>query len=158
MMHANLCRPIHYFIVAHTDNTINLTWNQINRLMKSLERDNFKILAGDDTGVILLCCLLEKNNLPSELRNIGSLYFFPSNLEVSISKEGLVLLSISGWYAQFDIPYGISRNITQIKPAIRYLEKKLGETVEKPIRLKIVRGTRRCLSEHPEALLRSLSI
>ncbi|MCR8455859.1 MAG: hypothetical protein QXJ52_06175 [Candidatus Korarchaeota archaeon] len=152
MTHANLCRPIHFFVVAHTGMPMNLTWDQIENLIKSCEGDGFRTLAGDWTGVILTC-QLNSEDLPEEIKEIRSLYFFPSSLEAFISKEGLILLLASGWYALFDIPCGVSRDVKQIEPAIKYLERKLGEVTKESVSIKIIKGIRRCLFEHPGAYL-----
>ena len=149
LTHANLCRPLHYFVIVHTSRQLNLTWVQIEELMKSLEKDGFKTIAADWTGIILSLSIRD-HALP-EMKQMITPYFFPTNLEVFISKEGLVLLLLNAWYTLFDIPYGVSRNVEQVKPAIEYLKKKINEIVKEQIDIKIIRGIRRCLFEHPGA-------
>ncbi|MEM4139769.1 MAG: hypothetical protein QXG36_01550 [Nitrososphaeria archaeon] len=152
MTHANLCRQIHFFVVAHTGVPMNLTWDQIEKLIESCVKDGFRTLTGDWTGVILTC-QLKRENLPKEIKEIESLHFFPSNLEMFVSKEGLILLLVSGWYSMFDIPCGVSKDVKQMEPALRYLERKLSEITKEPINIRIVKGIRRCLFEHPGAYL-----
>ena len=62
-----------------------------------------------------------------------------------------MLISLNAWYSLSDIPYGASRNIEQIKPAIKYLEEKIRHIINEQISVKIIRGVRRCLFEHPGA-------
>jgi hypothetical protein len=75
-------------------------------------------------------------------------FFFPTNLEFFISKDGLILLLLNAWYPFSDIPYGVSRNVDQIEPAIRYLEEKISSIVKEQMSIKIIKGLRRCLFEH----------
>jgi phosphopentomutase len=151
LTHANLCRPLHYFVIAHTSTQLNLTDEQIKDLMKSLEEDGFKTIAADRTGLISTLNIVKECNIPGQIKQMATPYLFPTNLEVSISRDGLILILLNAWYPLFDIPYGTSRNVEQIKPAIEYLEKKISHIINEQISVKIIRGTKRCLFEHPGA-------
>jgi len=151
LTHTNLCRPLHYFVIAHTARRLDLTNEQIIELMKSLEDDGFKILTRDWTGLISSLNMVKEYALPKGLKEIATTSFFPTNIEVFISKEGFILLIVNAWYALFDIPYGMSRNINQIKQAIGYLEEKISSIVKERVSIRIIRGIRRCLFEHPGA-------
>jgi len=64
---------------------------------------------------------LNREDLPEEIREIRSLYFFPYSLEMFVFEEGLILLLVSGRHTSFNIPCGVSRDFKQIALAIRYL-------------------------------------
>ena len=151
MTHANLCRPLHYFVIAHTATQLGLTDEQIMEMMKSLEDDGFKTLAADWTGLISSLNLLKGTTLPKRLKEIATPTFFPTNLEVFISKDGFMVLLLNAWCALFDIPCGVSRSIDQIGEAIRYFEEKISSIVKEEVSIKIIKGIRRCLFEHPGA-------
>jgi len=151
LTHANLCRPLHYFVVAHTTGRLNLTEKQIKELVESLESDGFRTIAADYTGLISSLSIVGGTALPEEVKKMRISYFFPTSLEVFISRDGLILLSVNAWYPLYDIPYGVSRNIEQIKQAIKYLEKKINSIIREEINVKVIRGIRRCLFEHPGA-------
>ena len=95
MTHANLCRPLHYFVVAHTTKPLSLSYSQIKELINLLKKDGFRVVSGDDTGLIVSSGL-ETENLPEELKQIVSPSFFPSCLDIFIAKEGLILISLFG--------------------------------------------------------------
>ena len=88
LTHANLCRPLHYFVIAHTSTQLNLTEEQIKDLMKSLERDGFKTIASDRTGLISSLNIVKEYNLPEQIKLMATPHLFPTNLEVSVSKDG----------------------------------------------------------------------
>jgi hypothetical protein len=120
-------------------------------LMRSLENDGFKTLAADWSGLISSLHVLKVDAIPKKLEGLATPTFFPTILEVFISKDGFILLLLNAWYSLFDIPCGVSRNIEQVEQAIRYLEEKISSVVKEPVSIKIVKGIRRCLSEHPGA-------
>jgi len=151
LTHANLCRPLHYFVIAHTSRRLGLTNEQIKKLTKILEDEGFKTIAADETGLISSLNLVYVPALPERLKSMLTSFFFPTNLEFYISKDGLILLLLNAWYPFFDISYGVSRNVDQIKPAISYLEEKISSIVKEQVSIKIIRGLRRCLFEHPGA-------
>jgi len=120
-------------------------------LMKSLEDDGFKTLFADRTGLISSLSMVKEYALVKGLKEIVTSSFFPTNMEVFISKEGFMLLIVNAWYPFDDIPYGVSRDISQIKRAIEYLEEKISSIVKERVSIIIARGIRRCLFEHPGA-------
>ncbi|MGB9759985.1 MAG: hypothetical protein ACP5IT_10085, partial [Thermoproteota archaeon] len=68
-------------------------------------------------------------------------------------KEGLILISLFGWHSSFKISFGISKNVKEVFPVLKYINAKVNSIVEEKIKIKIVRGNRRCLFEHPGAYL-----
>ena len=153
MTHANLCRPIHYFIVAHSSGALKFSEDDIRKLMDLLEKDGFSIVAGDHTGIIVSCNLQKTYNLLRELKFTG-MYFFPTTLNVSITADGLFLISLFGWYSGFDIAYGKSRKIDEAKYVLKYLEKMLEKVARNNhVEIRIIRGIRECLFEHPGAYI-----
>jgi hypothetical protein len=120
-------------------------------LMESLEGNGFKTVAADWSGLISSLNLVKAAALPKKLGEIATETFFPTNLEVFISKDGFILLLINGWYSFFDIPCGVSRRIDQVEQAIKYLEEKISSVVKEQVSIRIIKGVRRCLFEHPGA-------
>jgi len=94
----------------------------------------------NQSGLISSLNLVKMVALPKRLGEIATLVFFPTNLEVFISRDGFILLLLNAWYSFFDIPCGMSRNIDQIKQAIGYLEEKISSIVKEEVSIRIIKG------------------
>lgn len=151
MTHAELCRPLCYFMVAHTTGTLNLSEKKIYELAERLERDGFKVIFGDRTGLISSFKFVGK--APRDLRETASTTFFPTSLDISLTANGLILIFAFGWYTGMDIPAGEDMEIEPLKPALKYLLRKLKEVVGGEVHAKIISGIRKCFFEHPGAYI-----
>jgi hypothetical protein len=138
-------------VIGHTASQLGLSYEQIMELMESLEGDGFKTVAADWSGLISSLNLVKAAALPKKLGEVATPTFFPTNLEVFISKDGFILLLLNGWYTFFDIPCGVSRRIDRVEQAIKYFEEKISSVVKEQASIRIIKGVRRCLFEHPGA-------
>lgn len=156
MTHVEDCRPLHYFVAAYSE-SLRISWTRAGaeRLLKVLESDGFRALAYDDTG-LSVSADLTRDRLPKELEKLNYMRvegFIPASLDISISGNGVILISLFCWYAFYDIPPGEDGDIRACEHVIQYLQRIIRSTGHfgKNVRISIIKGIRRCLFEHPGA-------
>jgi len=147
LTHADLCRPLCYFVVAHTAKPIDMSENQVQRLLEGLKAEGFTVLASDHTGLIVSSQGLPKGFEHAKIPE----GFFPTSLNISITAKGLILMTVFGWYAFFDIRSGEDAEVVGVMPVLEYLEGVLKNVTKEGYEIKLVRGMRKCFFENPGA-------
>ena len=147
LTHADLCRPLSYFLVAHTSKPLQMPENQVRKLLERLKARGFTVVCGDHTGLIASC-----HGLPQGLKLARNWEgYFPTSLNISITAKGLILASVFGWYAFSDIRPGEDAEVDKMVPVLKYLERLLKNVTEEGYGMELVRGLRKCFFEHPGA-------
>lgn len=154
MTHVELCRPICYFVATHILPPLNLTEDELRDLMRNLEKDGFTLVAGDYTGFIIsLNRPFEVDSLRDHIFQLTRQGFFITSINISLVAAGLVLITALVWYAFHDIPVGEDKDIGIIKPILKYLEGKIEKVVAESVKIRVIRGIRKCFFEHPGAYI-----
>ena len=125
MTQANLCRPLHLYVIA---NAVPFSTRLLTIIAQKLVEEGFIVRVGDSTGVIVSGSLADgklQEKLGSKLTREG---FLPTSLDLSVTAAGLVLTSLSGWYASdTQPPIGEDRDINLGLACDQLLSRGLGD-------------------------------